>query len=94
MSTTAPDTERIIALLTQQVESLEARIQALEKRASGDRLTPETVELIAAAVAAFMGKRARVKFIRRLGSSEADAWTTQGRVAVAGRHEISRSNAW
>lgn len=91
---TLPDYEAIIARLSSQIEKLEARIDALENQSAKQQVSPEVVDLIAAAVAAYMGKRARVKFIRRVGTTDADAWTTQGRVAVAGRHEISRITNW
>lgn len=73
--------------LSAQVEALSGRVEALEAELSSVRadlppaeVPPEVVIAISAAVAAFLGHRARLKQVRyRTGG---DAWTQQGRAAV------------
>lgn len=54
---------------------------------TGPALEGEELALvIAAAVAAFLGKRAHVRQIRLIGSA---AWSQQGRVTIQASHDIS-----
>ena len=53
------------------------------KREEG--ITNETVFAISAAVAAFLGKKARIRTIRRVASG-LDSWRVQGRIAIQGSH--------
>ena len=48
-----------------------------------DEISDDTVAVITAAVAAFLGVRARVRHIRLNGS---DAWAQQGRVSIMASH--------
>jgi len=48
-------------------------------------LTEETVLAIAAAIAAFLGKRARIRQIRLVGSTP---WAQQGRVSIQASHHL------
>ncbi len=48
-----------------------------------DGISDDTVAVITAAVAAFLGVRARVRYIRLNGS---DAWAQQGRVSIMASH--------
>ena len=73
--------------LTATVQTLVARIDSLEQELADVRasipIPEETVLAISAAVAAYLGHKAKLKQIRfRSG----DAWTQHGRVAVLGRH--------
>ncbi len=54
--------------------------------AAAPRLDDELVTVIAAAVAAFLGKRAHVRQIRLLGSA---AWTQHGRVTIQASHVLT-----
>ena len=48
-------------------------------------LADDTIAAIAAAVAAFMGERVRIRQIRVLGSP---AWAQQGRVSIQASHRL------
>ncbi len=79
--------------LSAQVGALSGRVEALESELSTVRaeLPPaevpdEVVIAISAAVAAFLGHRARLKQVRY--RSGGDAWTQQGRAAVQRRDVI------
>lgn len=89
-----------IAKLQAQIEALEARLAALETKAAPqapvptptpqpvieDQISPETVLLIAAAVAAYLGERAHIKVVRLAPSH---AWAQQGRVSIQASHRLS-----
>jgi methylmalonyl-CoA carboxyltransferase large subunit len=70
--------------LTERVAALEAEVAAVRARQEQD--VPEEVALaISAAVAAYLGHRAKVKQVHyRTGQ----AWAQQGRVAVQGHRII------
>jgi methylmalonyl-CoA carboxyltransferase large subunit len=53
--------------------------------AAAEGLSEETVLVIAAAVAAFLGKKAPIRQIRLLGSA---AWAQQGRVTIQASHAL------
>jgi methylmalonyl-CoA carboxyltransferase large subunit len=88
------DVRAAVEGLSAQVGALSARVEALESELSAVRETlppaevpQEVVIAISAAVAAFLGHRARLKQVRYRHSG--DAWTQQGRAAVQ-RREVMR----
>ena len=54
---------------------------------SDEAISDDTLAVIAAAVAAFLGKRAHVRQVRLISSS---AWAQQGRVSVQASHRLDR----
>src|SRR5262245_11135607 len=56
--------------------------------AAAEGLSEETVLVIAAAVAAFLGKKAPIRQIRLLGSA---AWAQQGRVTIQASHALGHA---
>ena len=50
-------------------------------------MSDDTLAVISAAVAAFLGKRAHVRQVRLISSS---AWAQQGRVSVQASHRLER----
>lgn len=52
-----------------------------------DGIDEETMMVISAAVAAFLGKRATIKLVRPI-HQQVDGWRLQGRVAVQGSHRV------
>lgn len=89
---TPADVLAAVQALSRQVEVLAGRLEALESELAQVRadlpqeeIPEEVVIAISAAVAAFLGHRARLKHVRyRTGS---DAWTQHGRAAVH-RHGV------
>lgn len=84
-----PTTEELleaVRALTERVESLEAELARGHHTKAG---VPDDVAIaISAAVAAFLGHRAKVKQVHyRTGQ----AWAQQGRAVVQGRHNIHGS---
>lgn len=83
-----------VEALRREVAHLTDRVSALEAKRSVSTMAPlvaapindELVFVIAAAVAAFLGKRAHVRQIRLLGSP---AWAQQGRVTVQASHTLA-----
>lgn len=54
-----------------------------------EEITPETLMVITAAVAAFLGKKAKIKKVTRATVSSS-AWAQQGRVFVQASHNLQR----
>ena len=53
-----------------------------------DEITPETITILTAAVAAFLGKRARIRGARLVRPASSSAWAQQGRVFVQASHNL------
>jgi len=66
------------------VEKPAAPAETIEEPA----VTPEVVMLISAAIAAYLGKHARVKSIRRIGPQGFNPWSQQGRVTIQASHNV------
>lgn len=60
------------------------------KEEPAHEVSPETVAIISAAVAAFLGKTARVRGIRPARAAAASPWSQQGRVSIQGSHILAR----
>ena len=86
MSTPTADQQPSVEELMATVQSLVARIDGLEQELADVRasipISEETVLAISAAVAAFLGHKAKLKQIHYRSGA---AWAQQGRVAVQGR---------
>ncbi len=76
--------------LRAELAALRAELAQLKPPAQTQEITPEVVEVIAAAVAAFLGKRATIRFIRRANES-IDPWRTQGRVSIQAARQIPQT---
>lgn len=102
MKTETPSLADVVALL----ESLRADVARLGERVAtleAARATPtpaaaaapapiddHTLTVIAATIAAFLGKKAHIRQIQLLGS---DAWAQQGRVAIQASHALSTARS-
>jgi methylmalonyl-CoA carboxyltransferase large subunit len=51
-------------------------------------LAPEMIMILTAAVAAFLGKRARIRSARLVRTAPSNAWAQQGRVFVQASHNL------
>ena len=96
-----PRVAETLEVLRRVLAELGERVAALERRAgpavapapappaapapAAEGLSEETVLVIAAAVAAFLGKKAPIRQIRLLGSA---AWAQQGRVTIQASHAL------
>ena len=92
MSVAKPEGQAVAELL-QAVRSLSERVAHLEAEVAQRREenpgVPDDVAIaISAAVAAFLGHRARIK---QMHYRTGQAWAQQGRVVVQGRHNIHGS---
>ncbi|MBL8292832.1 MAG: hypothetical protein JNN08_13395 [Bryobacterales bacterium] len=82
--------ERLGTLLD-RLDKLDERMARLEQEVKAaapppaDAVSEELALVIAAAVAAYLGKRPRIRQIRLLGSA---AWAQQGRVSIQASHGI------
>ncbi len=87
-----------IAALREEVAALAARVAALEPKApvaappapearkEQEGIPEEVILAISAAIAAFLGKRPRIRQIRLIGSG---AWAQQGRVSIQASHALA-----
>ena len=57
-----------------------------------EQLSQETLAIIAAAVAAYLGKAVRVRGARRLPQEEVSTWAQQGRVYIQASHKLGLSH--
>jgi methylmalonyl-CoA carboxyltransferase large subunit len=57
-------------------------------QAEPEQLPEEVVLVISAAIAAYRGKRARIRTIRRVPAPGYNPWSQQGRVYIQGSHNI------
>lgn len=81
------DLQRVVEELARRVERLE--FEVAEARARPTPLPADTVVVIAAAVAAYLGKRAT---IRQIHVAAGRAWAQQGRASVQASHNISHAS--
>lgn len=81
--------------LRAELVALRSEIATLHEHVAQKRegISEETMMLISAAVAAYLGKRATVKFVR-LAATDPDVWRAQGRAALQGSHQMPRTRAW
>jgi methylmalonyl-CoA carboxyltransferase large subunit len=82
--------------LQQQIEELKAQVASLLAASKGPavpKISDDTIAVIAAAVAAYVGKKATIKFVRTV-SDESGAWQTYGRANISGSHALPRTRGW
>jgi len=53
-----------------------------------EEISAETIMILSAAVAAFLGKRARIRAARLVRTEPSNAWAQQGRVFVQASHNL------
>ena len=53
-----------------------------------EEISPEIILVLSAAVAAFLGKRARIRGARLVRTAPSSAWAQQGRVYVQASHNL------
>jgi methylmalonyl-CoA carboxyltransferase large subunit len=53
-----------------------------------EEISPDVILVLGAAVAAFLGKRARIKSTRLVRTAPSNAWAQQGRVFVQASHNL------
>jgi methylmalonyl-CoA carboxyltransferase large subunit len=86
-----PTTAELLA----RIEELTRRVEWLEADRPGGppqptAIAPDVVLAISAAVAGYLGERARVRQIRLSGTPN---WTQQGRSTVMGSHNVTRGRS-
>lgn len=86
--TTTVDLLAAVRALTERVEQLEAELHAVRARQAEPGVSEDVVIAISAAVAAFLGHRAKV---RQVHYRTGQAYAQLGRAVVQGQHNIQRS---
>ncbi len=67
------------------------QVKAAQPSAKPDEIAHETLVVIAAAVAAFLGKSVRLRSARLVQPVAESAWAQQGRVYVQASHNLARA---
>jgi methylmalonyl-CoA carboxyltransferase 12S subunit len=81
-----------IAQLKQMLEAITQRLASMETAATAapapaeEKLSEETLLAIAAAVAAYLGHKPKIKQIRLIRSA---SWAQEGRVSIQASHRIA-----
>jgi methylmalonyl-CoA carboxyltransferase large subunit len=70
------------------VASAPAPVAAKTEVKEEERIEPEILMVIAAAVAAFMGQKARIRRVRRSATPGMNPWAQQGRVSIQASHNV------
>lgn len=78
--------EEFEALLA-EVAALRQEVATLRGRSEHEEIDPEVLHVISAVVAAYLGKRATIRFVRK-SQSGTDPWRTQGRVSVQASRQM------
>lgn len=101
----APSVAETLRAMSEQLEALNQRVAVLEAAAAQPvptvtaaaaqapkdaEVDEETLLVISAAIAAFLGKTPQIRQIRLVGSP---AWARQGRVGIHTSHAFARSGA-
>jgi len=92
------DVLKALASIQDELTSLSRRVAELESAAQAqsadppahEALSDELVIVLGAAVAAFLGKKARIRRIQPLGSN---VWAQQGRVTIQASHALSTARS-
>ncbi|MCA0361635.1 MAG: hypothetical protein LCH41_11360 [Armatimonadetes bacterium] len=92
MSTSGEITRAEFDALLAEVTRLREQLAKLQPEE--EAISEEVLLVIASAVAAFLGKRATIKFVRTASQGADDPWRAQGRVKVTGSHQMPRTRAW
>ena len=59
--------------------------------AASEEITPDVLMVLSAAVAAFLGKKAKIRGARLVRPGASSAWAQQGRVFVQASHALLRT---
>jgi methylmalonyl-CoA carboxyltransferase large subunit len=81
-------TDEDLALLSSQIRALTHRVELLEgeMRELRQPIPEDDLFVLAAAVAAYLGKRAPIRQVRLLGTA---TWSQQGRVSIQASRRLS-----
>ncbi|HXM43568.1 MAG TPA: hypothetical protein VN924_20190 [Bryobacteraceae bacterium] len=80
-------------MVQREVQRLESLIEGKKEQAPPapaevEEVPTETILILTAAVAAFLGKRARIRGARLVRTAPSNAWAQQGRVFVQASHNL------
>lgn len=77
--------------LRETVEDLRKQVALLTaSQGQSEEIDEDTIAMIAAAVAAYLGKRTTIKFVRKI-SDGADPWRTQGRLNIQAARQMPQT---
>jgi hypothetical protein len=74
------------------VRSQKPELPKAAAAAATDEISSETLAIISAAVAAYLGQAVRIRSARRLPPEELSSWAQQGRVYIQASHNLGMSH--
>ena len=78
--------KQMISALTERLGSMEGAAKALSAVPPDERISEETLLAIAAAVAAYLGHKPKIRQVRLVRSGQ---WAQEGRVSIQASHRIN-----
>lgn len=78
--------KQMISALTERLASMEGAVKAPASAPAGEQISEETLLAIAAAVAAYLGHKPKIKQVRLIRSGQ---WAQEGRVSIQASHRIN-----
>jgi methylmalonyl-CoA carboxyltransferase large subunit len=83
-----PPAPVIAAIVPPPAPAIAAAVPKPPEPAVAEEVSPEIIMVLTAAVAAFLGKRARIRGARLVRTAPSSAWAQQGRVFVQASHNL------
>ncbi len=81
--------DRKFAELERRMASAPAQAAAVEAAPKKEEeLDEETLLILSATIAAYLGKKARIRRVRRINQPGYNPWSQQGRVSIMGSHDV------
>lgn len=77
--------KQMLSALTERLSSMEGAVIAPSAGPPEERISEETLLAIAAAVAAYLGHKPKIRQVRIVRSAQ---WAQQGRVSIQASHRI------
>lgn len=94
------DRSREIAEIRRQIAELAARLDHLEgepdeaaelaQPPAAEPIPPEVIVMMGAVIASYLGKKVRIRSVRRIYTAASNPWAQQGRVFVQASHMLTR----
>ncbi|MGA2416235.1 MAG: hypothetical protein ABSF59_17410 [Candidatus Sulfotelmatobacter sp.] len=78
--------------LQPQIDALAEAVRAIEHPSGAEEIAPETLAAITETITGLLGRKVRIRSVKRLHAPEAglSSWAQQGRVVVQASHNLAQ----